>query len=84
MFRKQFWTTRGFAVADLDYAGSTGLGRATTGDWPDGQWGEADLDDTCALWPTTSSQRHWPTRPAWPCAAAARADSPVLGRVGAP
>jgi dipeptidyl aminopeptidase/acylaminoacyl peptidase len=44
----QFWTSRGFVYADLDYRGSTGYGREFR-DALRGQWGVADVDDACAL-----------------------------------
>ncbi|MEH6542566.1 MAG: prolyl oligopeptidase family serine peptidase [Porticoccaceae bacterium] len=46
-YKVQFWTSRGFAVANFNYRGSTGFGRSYRNKLH-GNWGRADVDDVVA------------------------------------
>jgi len=54
-FGIQYWTSRGFAVADVNYGGSTGFGteyrnRLRSSDYKSpGSWGIVDVQDCCAM-----------------------------------
>jgi len=44
--KKQFWTSRGFALLDINYSGSTGYGREYRLRL-DNNWGKLDVEDCC-------------------------------------
>lgn len=74
----QFWTTRGVAVLDVNYGGSSGYGRAYR-ERLRRRWGLVDVRD-CAAGAAAMGEQGWPTRPAWRSWAVAPGATPRSGR----
>ena len=74
----QFWTSRGFAVVDVDYGGSTGYGRAYRS-LLDGHWGILDVED-CIAAARHLAERGQADPAGWRSAAAAPAATPRSAR----
>jgi len=53
--KKQFWTSRGVALIDVDYGGSSGYGRAYR-QLLQGEWGVVDVEDCSAAAVWTAGQ----------------------------
>ncbi|MBE3590697.1 MAG: S9 family peptidase [Firmicutes bacterium] len=56
----QYWTSRGFAVVDVNYGGSSGYGRAYR-ERLKGMWGVVDVDD-CVAAALNLAERGWVDR----------------------
>ena len=65
----QYWTSRGYAYADVNYGGSSGYGRAYR-DALNGEWGVRDIDDIALFASHITEGQH------------ARADKTRVGIVG--
>jgi dipeptidyl aminopeptidase/acylaminoacyl peptidase len=70
----QYWTSRGIAVVDVNYGGSTGYGRAYR-QRLNGQWGVVDVDD-CTNAALYLAEQGLVDGQRWPSPAAARAATP--------
>ena len=66
----QYWTSRGFAVLDVDYGGSTGYGRPYR-ERLNGAWGIVDVDDCCSGARSSRRPQGSSIRSGWRSAAAA-------------
>ena len=71
----QFWTSRGFAVLDVNYGGSTGYGTEYRRRL-NGRWGIVDIDDCVNGAQNTRCPPGAPTESVSSCAEAARAGIP--------